>query len=191
MKKKILVVDEKIELRLPDENYAAELYNIINTQRTYLGKWLPWVPKTNRVEDTQKFLKDARLFNKGGQKLITLIFHEKKIAGSVSLVYISKEHGYAELGYWLSEDSQGKGIMMKSVNRLIDYAFQHMDIHRIEIEAATQNAKSQAIPKNLGFKHEGTMREGTKLHGKYIDTELYSFLRWEWESRKKPDFTKS
>ena len=191
MKKKTLVVDEKIELRLPDAKYATDLYNIINTQRDYLGKWLPWVPQTNQLEDTQKFLKEARLFNKGGQKLTTLIFYEKKIAGSVSLVYISKEHGYAELGYWLSEDLQGKGIMLKAVNRLIDYSYQHTEIHRIEIEAAKENLKSQAIPKKLGFKHEGTMREGTKLHGKYIDTELFSLLRWEWESRKKPNFKES
>ena len=184
MRKKILIVDEKIELRLPDEKYATELYNIINTQRSYLGKWLPWVPRTNKIEDTQKFLKDARLFNRGGQKLITIIFFDKKIAGSVSLVYISKEHGYAELGYWLSENLQGKGIMTKAVKRLIDYAFQHTEVHRIEIEAATKNEKSQSIPKKLGFKHEGTMREGTKLHGKYIDTELFSYLRWEWEGRK-------
>jgi len=191
MKKKILVVDEKVELRLPDEKYASELYNIINTQRVYLEKWLPWVPHTTKVEDTQRFLKDARLFNQGGQKLITLVFYEKKIAGSVSLVYISKEHGYAELGYWLNKDLQGKGIMTKAVKRLIDYSFQYMEIHRIEIESATDNHKSQSIPKKIGFKHEGTMREGTKLHGKYIDTELYSFLRWEWEGKKKPNSTKS
>ena len=184
MKKKILVVDEKIELRLPDEKDATDLYQIINSQRAYLGKWLPWVTHTNEVEDTENFLKESKLFNKGGQKLTTFIFYEKKIAGSVSLVYISKEHGYAELGYWLSETLQGKGIMIKAVQRLIDYIFRHTEIHRIEMEAAKENYKSQAIPQKLGFKHEGTMREGTKLHGKYIDTELYSLLRWEWERRK-------
>ena len=191
MKKKILVVDEKIELRLPDIKYAAEFFHIINTQRSYLGQWLPWVEYTTEEEDSRKFLKEARLFNQGGQKLTTLIFYEKKVAGSLSLVYISKEHGYAEMGYWLSEKLQRKGIMIKACHRLIDYCYQHMEIHRIEIEVAKENHKSQAIPKKLGFKHEGTMREGTKLHGQFIDTELFSLLRWEWEQRKKPNFQES
>ena len=184
MKKKILVVDEKIELRLPDEKYATELYNIVNTQRAYLGKWLPWVRHTNEEKDSRNFLKESRLFNKGGQQLITLVFYEKKIAGSVGLIYISKEHGYAEMGYWLREDLQGKGIMIKACQRFLNYCFQHTTIHRIEIEAAKENIKSQSIPKKLGCKHEGTLRETTKLHGKYIDMELFSLLRWEWESRK-------
>ena len=191
MKKKILVVDEKIDLRLPDEQYATELYNIINTQRPYLGKWLPWVQHTNSVEDSRNFLKESRLFSKGGQKLTTFIFYEKKIAGSLGLVSISKAHDYAELGYWLNESLQGKGIMTKAVNRLIDYCFQHTDLHRLVIKVAKGNSKSLAIPQKLGFKHEGTIRENLKLHGEYIDTELFSFLKWEWKSRKKPDFTKS
>jgi len=190
MKKKILVVDDKIELRLPEEKYASELYNIINTQRTYLGKWLPWVEHTSAEEDSRKFLKDARLFNRGGQKLITLIFYKKQLAGTVGFVYISKEHGYAEMGYWLREDFQGKGIMIKSCQRLIAYCYQHTEVHRIELEAAKDNFKSLAIPQKLGFKHEGIMREGTKLHGKYIDTELFSLLRWEWERQKNDNLPK-
>ena len=184
MKKKILVVDEKIELRLPDEKYATELYNIVNTQRVYLGEWLPWVSHTKEVTDSRNFLKESSLFNRGGQKLITLVFYEKKIAGSVALVSIAKEHGFAEMGYWLREDLQGNGIMIKSCQRFLDYCFQHTTVHRIEIKAAKGNYKSQSIPKKMDFKHEGTLRETTKLHGKFVDIELFSLLRWEWEKRK-------
>lgn len=59
------------------------------------------------------------------------------------------------------------------------YLFQSKDLNRIEILTAAGNAKSQAICQRLGFKHEGTLRQGLFMYGAYQDIKLYSLLRQE------------
>jgi len=184
MKGKSLFITEDLELRLPEKEFAASLFQIVDTQREYLGKWLPWVKKTKAEKDSLDFLKSSILFNNGGQKLTIFIFYKKNLVGSVAFVKIDKGNRAAEIGYWLSENTQGKGIMTKSCERLIQYGFEKMNLNRIEINVAPENLKSNAIPQKLGFHHEGTIRESLFFNEKYYDGEKYSLLKREWLKKR-------
>ena len=184
MNGKSLFITKNLELRLPEKEFAKTLFHIIENQREYLGKWLPWVEKNQEENDSLNFLKSSILFNNGGQRLTTFVFHEKELAGSVSFVKIDKENRAAEIGYWLSENKQGKGIMLQSCERLIKYGFEKMNLHRIEINVAPENSKSLVIPQKLGFHHEGTIRESLFFNDKFYDGEKYSLLKKEWLEKK-------
>ncbi len=175
-----LKVSDKIELRLPEAGFADTLFDLIDAQRPYLRRWLSWVDKTDSSQDVKEFLKTSRMFNTGGQKLTTFIFYENKIAGSVGFEKINKDHHFAEIGYWLSEDLQGLGIVTLSCKTLIDYTFKHMAMNRIEVKIISKNLKSLAIPKKLGFTHEGTLRDACALYGTFYDLELFSLLKSDW-----------
>ena len=83
-----------------------------------------------------------------------------------------------EIGYWLSEKAQGKGIMTRAVKKLIAFAFEERGMNRIVIKCAVGNTKSKNIPKRLGFTYEGTERDGELLAGGiYTDIEVYSLLK--------------
>jgi ribosomal-protein-serine acetyltransferase len=168
MNGKSLFVNKNLELRLPETEFAKTLFQIVENQREYLEK------------DNLKFLKSSILFNNGGQKLTTFIFHKKQLIGSVAFVKIDKANRAAEIGYWLSEGMQGKGIMTQSCERLIKYGFKKMNLQRIEINIASENLKSLAIPQRLGFHHEGTIRESLFFNHKFYDGEKYSLLKREW-----------
>ena len=176
-----LKVSDQLELRLPDPQFAEELFEIVDANRIHLRKWLNWVDETQSVAHILKFLKTSKIFNIGGQRLTTFIFNNHEIAGSIGLVKIEKNHKYAEIGYWLREDFQGRGIMTQSCQTLVDYAFKHMDLNRVEIKIASENLKSLAIPENLGFTHEATLREAMFLYDQYYDLELYSLLKKDWQ----------
>ena len=180
MNGKSLFINKNLELRLPEKEFAQTLFQIVENQRTYLEKWLPWVEKTTCEKDSLKFLKSSILFNNGGQKLTTFIFYEKKLVGSVAFVKIDKVNRAAEIGYWLSENMQGEGIVTQSCERLIKYGFEKMNLHRIEINVAPENLKSLAIPQKLGFHHEGTIRESLFFNDKFYDGERFSLLKREW-----------
>ncbi len=180
MNGKSLFINKNLELRLPETEFAPTLFQIVENQREYLGKWLPWVEKTTSEKDSLEFLKSSILFNNGGQKLTTFIFHEKKLVGSVAFVKIDKVNRSSEIGYWLNENMQGKGIMIQSCERLIKYGFEKMNLHRIEINVAPENTKSLSIPKKLGFHHEGTIRESLFFNRKFYDGEKFSLLKREW-----------
>lgn len=186
-KKTSLKVSDNISLRLPDLMFAPELFDIIDQQREHLRKWLAWVDQTQSVLDTEVFIKSSRLFNKGGQRLTTFIFKDEKLIGSIGLVKIDKVHHCAEVGYWLSKEFQGQGIMSQSCRTLVDYAFGHLGLNRIEIKVAAENLKSQAIPLNVGFIKEATLREALFLYDNYYDLILWSMLKTDWELQSQKD----
>lgn len=81
------------------------------------------------------------------------------------------------VGYWLSEEFQGKGIVLRSVEKLVDYCFTELLLNRIEIKCGTKNYKSQAIAEKIGFQKEGIIREGEFLHNAFSDLFCYSLLK--------------
>ena len=179
---KVLKVDESICLHLPETKMAQEIFQLIDQQREYLGEWLVWVEKTKTVKDTLTFLKEAGIFNRGGQRLITFIKYKDQIVGSVGFVKLDKRNKKGEIGYWISKDMQGKGVITKACKKLIEYAFQHLDLNRVLIKMDAQNSKSKGIPSRLGFTYEGTLRQDRMWNNGFRDTDLFSLLREEWQT---------
>ncbi len=173
-------VDNKIELRLPDVAFAKDLFQLIDRQREYLREFLWWVDFNTEEKHSEAFLKDARMFTLGGQQVSACIFYNNKICGLISLIKIDRRYKNLEIGYWLDQDLQGKGIITKCCEKFIHHAFTKMEMNRLVIRTHKDNIRSKNIPKRLGFTYEGTQREVAKLHEEFIDLENYSLLRKEW-----------
>ena len=71
----------------------------------------------------------------------------------------------AEIGYWLSENEQGQGIITKCCEVLISQAFETYAMQRLQIPAAENNLKSRSVPERLGLKFEGILRNKENLYG--------------------------
>ena len=70
--------------------------------------------------------------------------------------------------------------MTKCVQALLDYIFNYLKLHRVEIRCGIENDKSRAIPKRLGFKEEGIIRDGEYLYNHYHDLVVYGIISHEW-----------
>jgi Acetyltransferases, including N-acetylases of ribosomal proteins len=112
------------------------------------------------------------------------ILLNKVAVGRIGLHHLNKQNKTGAIGYWLSKDAQGKGIMLKSCKALINYGFQNLDLHRIEIKAAINNLKSQAIPVKLNFLKEGILRQAEFVNNQFLDLFLYSMISDEWQQKK-------
>ncbi|MFK3938558.1 GNAT family N-acetyltransferase [Alkalihalobacillus sp. NPDC078783] len=71
--------------------------------------------------------------------------------------------------------------MTAVVKELIHYAFNELELNRVEIRVAVHNSRSQSIPKRLGFVNEGCIRQAEKLYDQYVDHTLYGLLKTEWK----------
>lgn len=80
------------------------------------------------------------------------------------------------MGYWLDKEHGGKGIMRKCVKVLIDYGFNSLKLHRIEIRCVTNNIRSQNVAESLGFQKEGVLKDAIHHYGEYFDAVLYSLI---------------
>ena len=96
---------------------------------------------------------------------------------------IGSSNNIVNVGYWLRQDLEGRGIMTRSVEAVITMLIVEIGVHQITIKAATSNLPSQGIPKRLGFKHDGTARDASYVNNEYMDLEIYSMLDHEWLAR--------
>ena len=82
----------------------------------------------------------------------------------------------AELGYWMRTADAGKGFMTEAGAALLDFGFNELGLHRIELEAGTDNLGSQKVAEKLGFKREGMARQAGWAGIGFYDTIRYGLL---------------
>ena len=101
-----------------------------------------------------------------------------KVIGSIGAFRQDNIHRQsAELGYYLSEEYWGKGVMTEAVKQLCDYVFTHTDIIRIYAEPFAYNIGSCRVLEKAGFQYEGTLRSNAVKNGEVLDMKMYSKLK--------------
>ncbi|HIF71184.1 MAG TPA: N-acetyltransferase [Dehalococcoidia bacterium] len=178
-------VDDEILLRQYTDYDRDDMWKALDTGRDYVSKYLPWMSAYNTEDD------HTRGYNTRGSEQNNfdgsggyIIEYKGEFAGTVGSG-TPKHDNVIEVGYWLRQDLQGRGIMTRSVAAIITMLFVEVGMHRITIRATTSNLRSRGIPERLGFKHEGTMRDGSYVNNVYMDLEIYSMLDHEWLARSK------
>ncbi len=172
---RVFEVDTNIRLKEIGMDDAEAIFDTINNEREYLGEWLPFVELTQEIAFTRGYIESYLDSNQ--IDLTCAIYYQNRFAGLIGLKDTDKDNKRVEIGYWLSEAFQHKGIITSACKTLINYAFDEMDIHRVQIKAATGNIKSQRIPERLGFTREGIERDG-ELHARgFVDLVIFSLLK--------------
>ncbi|GAB3425045.1 GNAT family N-acetyltransferase [Niabella aquatica] len=176
----IIQVNNSTKLVINEVSHAIDLFTLVDHNRLHLSRFLPWVPHMLSVKNMENYLLNCTRLMEDGLDYSFNIFHNGQIAGRIGLSSISKTNKSANIGYWLAEQAQGKGIMCESVKKLVSFAFERLQLYRLEIKAATGNQRSKAIPEQLGFTCEGILRGAEWVNDEPLDLMLYSLLRSEW-----------
>lgn len=176
-------IDDEILLRTSEESDREPMCKALDSGRDYIGKYLPWMAGFGTEENHARGF-NMRHFDKdllsGGCDYI--VEYKGELAGTAGFGPPSRDNG-VEIGYWIRQDLQERGIVTRVVSSLIDMAIVQMGMHRVTIRAATSNLPSRAIPERLSFTHEGVMREASFVNDEYMDLEIYSILDHEWLKR--------
>ena len=85
----------------------------------------------------------------------------------------------AILGYWLSEELWGRGIMPEAVKLITHYAFTRLDLIRLQASVYSKNPASMRVLEKAGFIKEGVMRNAVIKNGVVMDEHLYAILKME------------
>lgn len=86
----------------------------------------------------------------------------------------------ANLGYVLAKSAWGRGFATEAAGALLAWAFETMDLNRVEAQADTRNDASAHVLEKLGFVREGTLREHVIVDGAVSDDWTFGLLRREW-----------
>jgi len=79
----------------------------------------------------------------------------------------------AHIGYWISQDHAGRGIIPTSVALATDHAFTALQLHRIEIAMRPENRPSRRVAEKLGFRYEGERSAFLHIDGEWRDHLVY------------------
>ncbi|MFJ7667296.1 GNAT family N-acetyltransferase [Lysinibacillus sp. NPDC097195] len=176
-----ITINPELTLRTITLEDAEAVFTLTDNSRDYLREWLPWLDFTQELSDTLGYIEGCIAGYEAKTSLSLVILFRDKIVGIAGFNTINKANKIAAIGYWLGKDAQGYGIMTKTVQALIQYAFDELHLNKVEIRAAAGNTKSRAIPERLGFKTEGTIRAAEWLYDHYVDHVLYGMLASEWK----------
>jgi ribosomal-protein-serine acetyltransferase len=170
-------VNQKIELQLLNQDHSKAIYDLVIKDSNYLSKWLPWVSSVKSIDFIEGFIKGSEERNKAGIEYAFAIEENHTIVGRIGVYKIDDQNKIGEIGYWIGQEHQGKGIVTQACKALLEFCFSKLELNRIEIKCATKNARSQRIPEQLNFKLEGVLRKAECLHHEFIDLNLYSMLQ--------------
>ncbi|MFW9971179.1 MAG: GNAT family N-acetyltransferase [Candidatus Odinarchaeota archaeon] len=154
-----------------------------------LVKWIndPKVRKYSRnivplrVEDAKKWFEESE---RGIPDFIDLIIWHKKDKvpiGSVGLGPIDWISGWTNIGLTIGEPAYwNKNIATEVTELIIEYAFNELNLYKLQACAAIENVGSWSVAEKLGFVYEGLGKQDMYVEGKYLDEKRYCLLREDW-----------
>lgn len=169
---KRLFLTERILLQELCREDAAELFAAIDADRAYLDRWLPFVRLTREEADSASYIRsvmEARPY-----EYVFTLREEGRFIGLIGFKSTDRTLRRTEIGYWLREAAQGRGIVTRAVELLCRFAAEELGMRRVEIKCAPGNLPSNRIPQRLGFRLERVETHSELLSdGRWHDANVY------------------
>ncbi|MGD9959551.1 GNAT family N-acetyltransferase [Nocardioides sp.] len=145
----------------------------------------PW---TERV-GAERFVADCRtIADEGsGARLAVDRRSDGAFLGWCGVTRYNSDYRSASLGYCFTESAWGFGYATEAAGALLRWAFDSLDLNRVQAEADTRNAASARVLEKLGFVHEGTLREDCVVGGEVSDSWVFGLIRRDWRAPSTAD----
>ncbi len=114
------------------------------------------------------------------------VFVDQRLAGEVNLNHVLRGAMQSgTVGYWIDQARAGQGLIAESVVVITAFAFEQLDLHRIEICIVPRNTNSRRVMEKLGLREEGVAERFLEIDGEWEDHVRYGFTVEEWNTRRE------
>lgn len=142
-------------LRRARVEFAEALARSVDDNLDHLRPWMPWAtPESADATFQRERLANVELEWEAGNDYQFVLWCDDEIIGSPGVMTRqgpnTPDSGVAELGYWLAQRWNGRGIMTAAARTLTDYALSQVSVAMILCDAA--NERSNAIARRLGYR---------------------------------------
>lgn len=176
-------IDNKIELRLLQEQHAEEVLSLLKQNQSHLQAELTWLNNQISLIDAKEYIRAGLERFAANNGLRAGIWLQDHLAGIVSLHNLVWVDRKGSLGYWLGASFQGQGLVTKACRVLINHSFNELKLNRLEIQCAPDNHRSRRIAERLGFTQEGVLRRSWWIQGRFVDQVVYGLLASDWQDK--------
>ena len=144
--------------------------------------------KVSSKEDMKKVIEAAMVEREKGTQIPFIVLDKQtdKIVGSSRYLDNSKAHKSLEIGWtWYSPVYWRTGVNTETKLLLLQYAFEKMEVNRVQFCTDSRNVRSQNAIARLGAQREGVLRKHRMIADGYIrDTVVFSIIKEEWPQIK-------
>ncbi|GAA1792073.1 GNAT family N-acetyltransferase [Agromyces lapidis] len=171
---------ERLRLR-PFADADADVLFALNSDAEVLRYWdsPPWTDRTS----VERFMVGCRRMEEEGTGARVAIERksDQAFVGWCTFNSWNPDFKSASLGYCFTQAAWGHGYATESARAVLAWAFDALDLNRVQSETDTRNLASARVLEKLGFEREGTLREDCIVNGDVSDSWVYGLLRRDWE----------
>lgn len=114
------------------------------------------------------------------------VFVKGKFCGEINLSSIQRgPFQSCYVGYWIDEGHAGNGYTPEALAVVLKYAFEDLDLHRVQVAIIPRNSSSRRVVEKLSLREEGIAERYLEINGKWEDHIRYAFTSEEWDRRKE------
>lgn len=161
-------------LRYRDRGAWLELRRL---NRNWLNPWEATSPLAEEQKSPPTFfemVRYQRTEGRAGRLYSFAIWKSKKLIGQITLGGVSYgAYRGAHIGYWIDESHSNQGVITKSVIEVTNFAFQTLQLHRIEIGFRPENGASKRVAEKAGYVFEGLRPRYLHIDGDWRDHIIF------------------
>jgi len=162
---------------------AADLFNM-NSDSEVLKYDVD--PVMQDVAEAARWIEKVRQYVAAKEALswAVCLKQENRMIGDMVFIFWGKVYYKADLGYRIARPYWQRGIATEALRAMMQFGFETMHLHRINVDTRMDNIASVRLMQKLGFRHEGVRRECVRNEdGSYQDWGLYGMLENEYQGR--------
>ena len=181
VKKRLKIETERLTLRPPQHGDFRAWAALRQDSRDFLTPWEPtWADDhlsrkafTNRVYWAQR-----SIANGNAVPLFLIRREDAALLGAITLDNIRRGPAQAgTTGYWIGAPHARQGYMREAIQAMVHYAFDVLDLSRIEAGCLPENTPSRRLLEQCGYKYEGVAQSYLQINGRWRNHVLYANLR--------------
>lgn len=171
VKRDFMIKGKDIRVKVLDPGDAQEVLEFHVRNREFLRRFEPSREENFYTLDNQKrtLIEGYKQFL-NGNGINFGIYKKDNLIGKIRIsnvvIGVFKN---AFIGYSMDEKEQGKGYMKEAVRIVTGYAFNELELHRIEASTLIDNEKSQGVLRSCGFKELGISEKYLYINGEWRD----------------------
>jgi ribosomal-protein-alanine N-acetyltransferase len=186
-RRKIKIETERLTLRQP---VLSDFRNWSSLRRQSQEFLTPWEPVWSNDHLSRKgfanrvYWAQRSISNGAAVPLFLIRREDQALLGAITLDTIRRGPAQAgSLGYWIGEPYARQGYMFEAVKGMVHFAFERLDLSRVEAACLPENAASRSLLEKCGFKYEGVAQSYLQIHGRWRTHVLYAALRLDRRGR--------
>ena len=187
LRKSVTIETERLTLRPPRHSDYRPWVALRSASRDFLQEWEPtWAADhLSRKGFTNRVYWANRSVKQGTALPVFLIRREDQaLLGALTLSNIRRGPAQAgTTGYWVGERYARQGYMREALVAMVHYAFNTLDLSRLEAGCLPENDASRGLLEKVGFKYEGVAQSYLQINGRWRNHVLYANLRHDRRGR--------